>query len=120
MPEEPCTWCGKPVEADDGFRAYEPAGSRRAVFCRLEHVVPWEMQGPHWEADQTESLAAGQAGPAGKAEEPAHNVCSHCDAELTDSHVLLVRHRGEHRITDAFCSSGHLGKWAKAGGRYSA
>ena len=26
--------------------------------------------------------------------------CAHCDAALGDAHVLLVRHRGEHRIPD--------------------
>ena len=25
-------------------------GSGGAVFCRLEHVVPWAIQGAHWEA----------------------------------------------------------------------
>jgi hypothetical protein len=30
-----------------------------------------------------------------------------------------VRHRGEHRIPDGFCSVDHLLAWAKAGGRYS-
>ena len=49
---ESCTWCGAAVEADDGFRLYEPAGDRRGVFCRLEHVVPWAIQGPHWEAGE--------------------------------------------------------------------
>ena len=48
--KEACSWCGAGVEESDGFRAYEPAGERRAVFCRLEHVVPWAIQGPHWEA----------------------------------------------------------------------
>ena len=52
MSEERCTWCGDDVEADDGFRAYEPAGGRRAVFCRLEHIVPWAIQEPHWEAGE--------------------------------------------------------------------
>jgi hypothetical protein len=32
--------------------------------------------------------------------------------------VVLVRHRGEHRIPDAFCSADHLASWAKAGGRW--
>ncbi len=104
-----CSWCGKAIEPDDGFRAYEPAGERRAAFCRLEHVVPWEMQGPHWEA--------------GPLDEPppvdeSVRTCSHCGAELTDVHVLLVRHRGKHRIGDGFCSSEHLSAWAKAGGRW--
>ena len=35
---EHCSWCGEDVPGDDGFRAFEPAGERRAVFCRLEHV----------------------------------------------------------------------------------
>ncbi len=104
-----CSWCGAGVEAGDGFRAYEPAGDRRATFCRLEHVVPWTMQGPHWEA--------------GEFSEPpelddASARCAHCDAELGDVHVLLVRHRGDHRVADAFCSVDHMSEWAKAGGRW--
>jgi hypothetical protein len=105
---ERCTWCGEEVEADDGFRAYEPAGERKATFCRLEHVIPWEIQGPTWEA--------------GKLDEPqTHQVetCAQCDAELTETYLLLVRHRGEHRIPDGFCSADHLASWAKAGGRFA-
>ena len=49
MPAETCTWCGAAVEAGDGFRAYEPAGERSAVFCRLEHVVPWGIRGARWD-----------------------------------------------------------------------
>ena len=49
---ETCTWCGAEVEPDDGFRAYEPAGDRRAVFCRLEHLIPWSLKGAHWEAGE--------------------------------------------------------------------
>jgi hypothetical protein len=49
MPSEPCTWCGTAVEPTDGFRLAEAPGDRRAVFCRLEHVVPWAIQGPPWE-----------------------------------------------------------------------
>ena len=83
-----CSWCGAAIEADDGYRAYEPAGERAAAFCRLEHVVPWAIRGAHWEAG---------AAPAGS---PALEAarCSHCEAELGDVRVLLVRHRGEHRI----------------------
>lgn len=106
---ETCTWCGADVEADDGFRAYEPAGERRAVFCRLEHVVPWSIQDAHWE-------------PGAYDEAPAIDEsverCSHCETELADTHVLLVRHRGEHRLADGFCSVDHLEAWAKAGGRW--
>jgi PP-loop superfamily ATP-utilizing enzyme len=99
------------VEADDGFRAFEPAGERRAVFCRLEHVIPWAIQDAHWEAGAVDE-------PAGVAQ--GVERCSHCDAELTDTLVLLVRHRGEHRVADGFCSVDHLEAWAKAGGRWQA
>jgi hypothetical protein len=98
------------VEADDGWRAYEPAGERRAVFCRLEHVVPWVIQEAHWVAGAPEGAPGPDDGP---------KVCSHCGAELGDVHVLLVRHRGEHRIADAFCSVEHMGEWARAGGRWA-
>ena len=108
MANERCSWCGEEVEADDGFRAYEPAGERRAVFCRLEHVVPWSIQGPHWEAGALDEPSL-----------PEEKTCSHCGEELGQISVLLVRHRGEHRIADAFCSSEHLFEWAKAGGRYA-
>ena len=105
---ERCSWCGVEVEADDGFRAYEPAGERRAVFCRLEHLIPWEMQGPAWDAGALDESETHQV-----------ETCSHCGADLTDTHVLLVRHRGEHRIADGFCSADHMVSWAKAGGRYA-
>jgi hypothetical protein len=104
-----CSWCGLAIEPDDGYRAYEPAGERVASFCRLEHVVPWAIQGPHWEAGET---------PAGVAA-LAPDRCSRCEAELTETLVLLIRHRGEHRIADAFCSAEHLREWAGAGGRWA-
>jgi hypothetical protein len=109
MAAEGCTWCGTSVEEDDGFRLYEPAGDRRAVFCRLEHVVPWAIQGPHWEAGELEEPPAADRGMP---------TCSRCGIELGDVHVLLVRHRGENRIPDDFCSDDHLLAWAKAGGRW--
>jgi hypothetical protein len=104
-----CSWCGRSIEADDGYRAYEAAGERTAAFCRLEHVVPWAIQGPAWEAGAV-------AEPAGV--EPGRHRCSRCDAELTDIPVLFVRHRGKFRIADAFCSVEHLRHWAGAGGRW--
>jgi hypothetical protein len=100
-----CTWCGGDVEAGDGYRAYEPAGGRRAVFCRLEHVVPWAIRGAWWE-------------PGPPVDDARVTACSWCDAALEDAHVLLVRTRGEHRVPDGFCTVGHLLEWAKAGGRY--
>ena len=108
-PTEPCTWCGNDVEPDDGFRAYEPAGERRAVFCRLEHVVPWTIQGPHWEAGTLTE-------PSNVAQEVTE--CAQCGARLGEVSVLLVRHRGEARVPDGFCSVDHLAQWAKAGGRW--
>jgi len=100
-----CTWCGADVEADDGYRAYEPAGGRRAVFCRLEHVVPWAIRGAWWE-------------PGPPVDDPRVTACSWCDTALAEAHVLLVRTRGEHRVPDGFCTVEHLLEWAKAGGRY--
>jgi hypothetical protein len=107
--QERCSWCGEPVPADDGFRAFEPAGERRAAFCRLEHVVPWAMQGPHWEA--------GKLDEPGEADTEAA-TCAHCEVALGDVYMLLVHHRGEYRIADAFCSVEHLSAWANAGGRW--
>jgi hypothetical protein len=45
-------------------------------------------------------------------------VCAHCGAALDEGHLVLVRHRGEYRIPDGFCSVDHLLAWAKAGGRW--
>ena len=105
---ESCAWCGAPIDTADGFRAYEPAGSRRAAFCRLEHVVPWVIRGDRWEAGEM---------PAAQLGEPVER-CAHCEAELGEVYVLLVRHRGAHRIPDGFCDVQHLAAWAKAGGRW--
>ena len=105
---EPCTWCGTPVEPGDGFRAYEAVGGRRAVFCRLEHVVPWAIRGAHWEP--LPSDAAPRA--------DGLSECAWCAAALAEDHVALVRSRGEHRIPDGFCGVAHLLEWAKAGGRW--
>jgi hypothetical protein len=106
---EHCTWCALEVDRDDGYRLAERPGERRAVFCRLEHVVPWSIQGPHWEP--------------GHPDEPSVldrrvEACAHCGAPLGDVALLLIRHRGEHRIPDGFCSVDHLADWCKAGGRY--
>ena len=111
MTGERCTWCGEAVEPNDGYRLAETPGDRRATFCRLEHVVPWAIQGPSWEA--------------GAPTEPpdvatAIDSCAHCGDQLGDVRVILVRHRGESRIPDGFCSVTHLREWAQAGGRYAA
>ncbi len=106
---ETCSWCGAGVADDEGFRLYEPAGSRTAVFCRLEHVVPWAIQGAHWEPGELADPASAARGALG---------CARCGRELGEVHVLLVRHRGEARVHDDFCSVDHLLEWAKAGGRW--
>ena len=106
---ESCSWCGAAVEPEDGFRVGEVPGERRAVFCRLEHVVPWFIQGPHWDAGAPEE-------PSGLTD--AIDRCGHCGDPLGDAYVVAVRHRGEHRIPDAFCSASHLAEWAKSGGRW--
>ena len=120
--EETCVWCGTAIAVGDGFRAYEPAGARRAAFCRLEHVVPWVIRGDRWEADPAggEVEATGPSGGGGRTGGATGTIerCSHCDAELCEVRVVLIRHRGEHRIPDGFCNVEHLGEWAKAGGRW--
>ncbi len=110
MGPEPCSWCGVDVDPDDGFRAHEPEGDRRAVFCRLEHVVPWVLQGARWEAG--DDLGPDEDGAA-------LGRCVRCGTPLGEERVLLVRHRGDHRIGDAFCGPEHLLEWAKAGGRWA-
>lgn len=109
MARERCNWCGADVARDEGFRAGEEAGERLAVFCRLEHVVPWAIQGPHWDA----GVLPDSPRPDAELEQ-----CAHCGASVGDTRVLLVHHRGEHRIADAFCGTEHLSEWAKAGGRW--
>jgi hypothetical protein len=106
---ERCTWCGAHVERDDGFRLAEEPGDRGAAFCRLEHLVPWALNGAHWRPGEPDEPG-----------EVVHSLetCSHCGEKLGDVRVVLVRHRGEHRIPDAFCSVDHARDWAKAGGRW--
>ena len=104
-----CSWCGADVEPGDGFRAYEPAGGRRAVFCRLEHIVPWAIRGAHWEPLDADPGAFADG----------LSECAWCRIPLSDDHVALVRSRGEHRIPDGFCGVAHLLEWAKAGGRWA-
>ncbi len=104
-----CSWCGGVIEREEGWRAQEIPGARRAAFCRLEHIVPWAIQGAHWDAGEIEE-------PSGLIEDPG--ACAQCGAALGEVHVVLVRHRGEHRIPDAFCSVDHMAEWAKGGGRW--
>jgi hypothetical protein len=99
------------IEPGDGFRLGKLAGDRGAAFCRLEHVVPWAMQGAHWGAGEPHE-------PSGAGRALDLRTCSSCGAALDEGRLVLVRHRGEHRIPDGFCSVAHLLDWAKAGGRW--
>ena len=105
-----CSWCGAAVAAGEGLRVHEPAGSRRAVFCRLEHVVPWLIRGAAWDPAPA---------PAAPSVTEVSGTCARCGAALAEERVLVVRERGEHRIADGLCSTAHLLEWAKAGGRYA-
>ena len=92
------------MDGDDGYRLAEEPGVRHAVFCRLEHVIPWVLKGAHWEAGQGSSAAV--------------ESCAWCEKQLSEVRLVLVRHRGAHRIPDGFCSVDHLRGWASAGGRW--
>lgn len=107
---ELCGWCGVDVGNDEGFRAAEPGRGHKTAFCRLEHIVPWAIRGPDW--DEGRLLDADDDAVSGLGR------CAQCAAPLDAGCVLLVRHRGEHRIADAFCNTEHLLAWAKAGGRW--
>ena len=106
---EQCTWCATTVEADEGFRIADPQNERSAVFCRLEHVVPWGIRGAIW----VDGLP-----PAPDDSAETIGSCARCGIQLSGDRVVIVRHRGRHRIADGFCSLEHLLAWAKAGGRY--
>jgi hypothetical protein len=69
----------------------------------------WAIQGAHWEP--------GTILPDGEPDDGLGR-CAQCGGPLGDRRVLLIRHRGEHRIGDAFCGIEHLLSWAKAGGRW--
>ena len=111
MSTEACSWCRASVPETDGFRLLDAVHRRHAVFCRLEHVVPWVMQGGAW--------TGGSGLPSA---DPGLGLgrCAECGDELGDRRLLLVRHRAQHRIGDAFCGLDHLQAWAKAGGRFRA
>ena len=74
-------------------------------------MVPWAIRGAHWEP-----------GSILESDDPGEGLgrCARCGGPLGPRRVLVVRHRGEHRIADAFCELDHLVEWAKAGGRWAA
>lgn len=109
MSAVPCSWCGSSVDSDRGYRAVAPARGRRAAFCRLDHVVPWALDGPRW-----------QPAPPLSREDAGRGLgsCVRCGGGLADDRLLLIRHGGHHRIADAFCGVDHLVEWARSGGRW--
>ncbi len=109
MPSHRCSWCDRAVDREDGWRLYERPGARSAVFCRLEHVVPWSIQGARWDPEPLESTE----------ELHAPDNCAECGVAPDDVWLTLMRHRAGHRIQDCFCSIDHLVDWAKAGGRFA-
>jgi hypothetical protein len=110
-----CSWCGAAVPGGECYRVSEPAGARRARFCRLEHVVPWVIRGA---ASNPAASAGGPIASSMPTAAEAPESCAWCRSELDETGVVVVRERGEHRIADGFCSTAHLLEWAKAGGRY--
>jgi hypothetical protein len=104
---ESCSWCGRAIDPGEGWRVRASPGVETAAFCRLEHIVPWSIRGPRWEAGEGDPLV------------DAPDSCAHCGERLGEVRVTLVHHRGEHRIPDAFCSVDHMIAWAKSGGRWS-
>ena len=106
--DETCSWCQRAVDREDGWRLYERPGAGFAVFCRLEHVVPWSIQGARWDPEPPEHTE----------ELHAPDACAECGAAPDGVWLTLVRHRDEHRIQDCFCTVDHLTVWAKAGGRW--
>jgi hypothetical protein len=109
MNAERCTWCGTDVPEGDGYRLSDAVGGRQAGFCRLEHVVPWILQGARWESGSTLGASDAALGL---------ERCAQCGGHVGEERLLLVRHRGPHRIGDALCSMDDLLAWAKAGGRW--
>ena len=109
---EPCTWCGTAVPEDDGFRVAEPEEQRKAVFCRLEHVVPWIIQGAGLGVRRTSSPPASPTTPSAAARCAATRSASSASSWSATA--------ASHRIGDAFCRLEHLEDWAKGGGRYKA
>jgi hypothetical protein len=104
-----CSWCGSSVDPDEGYRAVLPGRARRAAFCRLDHVVPWALDGARWEPGSP--LARDDQGRG-------LGSCVRCGGALPDDRLLLIRHGGRHRIADAFCGVEHLVEWARSGGRW--
>ncbi len=73
--------------------------------------MPWALSGGEFAAADDDPDAESDLGLG---------VCAHCGADLGGDAVVLVRHRGAHRIGDGFCDVDHLGHWAKRGGRFRA
>ena len=108
---ETCTWCGTEVETGRRLPRLR-AGGRAPRRCSAGSSTSSPGRSPTLTGRRVRPPPSRPTLPA------TSPICSHCGAELADTQVLLVRHRGEARITDAFCSVDHMEAWAKAGGRF--
>jgi hypothetical protein len=108
MSGDVCSWCGVDVGPNDGFRRPSRWASAALSSAGSSTSSRGSIQGAHWDAGTI--LQPGDP-------DDGLGRCAHCGGALDDRRVLLVRHRGEHRIADAFCGVDHLLAWAKAGGR---
>lgn len=115
--QQQCSWCAAEIGAEDGYWLQSRSGSEAAVFCRLEHIVPWVIKDARWDEPAVTDAAgwepAGTGGTGGEA-----NRCSYCKLELANGGHELVRRRETHRVVDVFCDTDHLKAWAQAGGRW--
>ena len=100
------SWCGRSSPTTASAPTSPPA-SGAPIFCRLEHVVPWAIQGAHWEAGALAEPPALERGRRAAAPTAAPSSAT--------SACSLVRHRGEHRIADDFCSVDHLLRMGEGG-----
>ena len=85
---------------DEGFRAAEPEGERRAV------VLPPRARRAVGHPGRALGARARSSRPASPT--TASGAARTAAARSATRRVLLVRHRGEHRIADAFCGVDHL------------
>ena len=90
-----CTWCGTAVEPDDGV----PRG--RAGGRAQGGVLPAR-------ARRAVGDPGRRTGSPARSRARSHNGlgrCAQCATRSTRASCSLVRHRGEHRIADAFCGT---------------
>ena len=84
----------------------ELPGERRAAFCRLEHMVPWAIQGAHWEpGGPTEPSRIGDS----------LERCAHCGEPLGDVAWCSSGTAASTASRTRFCSVDHLADVGEGG-----